>query len=61
VRAQLVPAFEKQIKRLKGLLLLKQVEEKTIEDYNYNVVKVIDVDEDAGVRLLGEGATSRVF
>jgi hypothetical protein len=56
-----VPAFEKQIKRLKGLLLLKQVEEKTIEDYNYNVVKVFDVDEDAGVRLLGEGATSRVF
>ena len=45
------------------MLLPKEIRKKTMEDYNYNVIKVIDVgrlDRD-GVSLLGEGATSHVF
>jgi hypothetical protein len=61
LRRELLPAFERHIKRLKGLLLLKELEEKSIEDYNYNVVKVLKVDRETPVRLLGEGGTSRVF
>lgn len=61
LREQLVPAFQKHIKRLKNLLLLKEQEEKSIEDYNYNVVRVVEVRKDAECeRPIGEGASSTI-
>lgn len=44
IRVQLVPAFQKHIRKLTNLLTLRELEAKSIEDYNYNVVRVVDYD-----------------
>ncbi len=40
-----MPTFERYIKKLTSLLLLQGHEEKTIEDYNYNVVRIVKHDK----------------
>lgn len=56
-----MPSYQKQIKRLKTLLLLKESEEKRMEDYIYNVVKVHIFRDSGSERPIGEGGTSLIL
>lgn len=45
--------YQQQIKRLKSLLLLKEPEERSMEDYTYNIVKMEVLKSQENGRVIG--------
>lgn len=42
--------------------MLRELDTKSIEDYNYNVVRVVEYDKEANTHIrIGDGASSIVF